>query len=145
MAVTAFWYGNAHKALGNKEIEWDADTIKVMMTTSLYTPDQDLHDYKDDVTNEVSGTGYTAGGEALTSKTLVYSGVTNTVTYDAADVTWSGSSITARYAVIYDATPATDATRPLMGYVDFGTNYTSVNGAFSISWAATGIFTVTVS
>ena len=74
MAVTGKLYGLWLRNILNGTIttDWDTDTIKVMLTTSLYTPDQDTHDFKNDVTNEVTGTGYTAGGQALTNKTVTY-------------------------------------------------------------------------
>jgi hypothetical protein len=130
----------------NKEVDWDTDTIKVALLTNSYTPDQDSHDYFDDVsTYEVSGaTGYTSGGATLANKTNTYNGGTNTIVLDADDVTWSSSTITARYAVIYDASPATNATRPLIGYVDFGSDQSSSNGNFTITWDATGIVRITV-
>ncbi len=143
MAVSAKWYGNAFGRAFNKEIDVDTDTIKVMLCTSAYTPDQDAHDYKNDVTSEVTGTGYTAGGATLGSVSVAYSGGTNTFTIDGADVSWPSSTITARYAVIYDSTPATDATRPLLGYVDFGADVSSSGGSFDIVWDSAGIFTVT--
>lgn len=129
------------KAL-NKEIDWDSDTIKVMLTSSSYTPNQDTHAYKSDVTNEVTGTGYTAGGQALTSKTLTYDSASNVVILDAADVTWASSTITARYAVVYDDT-GTSSTSALIGYVDFGSDQSSSNGAFVITWDSTGIVRLT--
>ena len=55
-------YNAYKKGLGDGAIDWLNDTIKVMLVTSAYTPDQDAHDFKDDITNEISGTGYTAGG-----------------------------------------------------------------------------------
>lgn len=143
MAVSAKWYGNAFGKAFNKEIDVDTDTIKVMLCTSTYTPDQDAHSYKSSVTNEVTGTGYTAGGTTLGSVSVAYSAGTNTFTIDAADVSWASSTITARYAVIYDSTPATDATRPLLGYVDFGADVSSSGGSFDIVWDSAGIFTVT--
>jgi hypothetical protein len=55
-------YGNFLKQALNKEIDWDSDTIKVALLSSSYTPNQDTHDYFDDVSaNEVTGTGYTTG------------------------------------------------------------------------------------
>ena len=98
----------------------------------------------DVVANEVSGTGYTAGGNTLANKTNAYNSGTNVIVLDADDTTWSSSTITARYAVIYDATPATNATRPLIGYVDFGSDQSSSNGNFTITWDATGIVRITV-
>jgi hypothetical protein len=138
-------YGNFLAKALNKEVDWDTDTIKVALLTSSYTPNQDTHDYYDDVSsNEVSGTGYTTGGATLASKTVTYDSGTNVIVLDAADVTWSSSTITARYAVIYDASPATNATRPLIGYVDFGSDQSSSNGNFTITWDATGIVRITV-
>jgi hypothetical protein len=138
-------YGQFLSQALNKEIDWDTDTIKVALLTNAYTPDQDVHNYLDDVvTYEVSGTGYTAGGNTLANKTNSYNSATNVITLDADDTTWSSSTITARYAVIYDATPATNATKPLIGYVDFGSDQSSSNGNFTITWDATGIVRVTV-
>lgn len=136
-------YGLFQQSLANKEIDWNSDTIKVMLCTSAYTPNQDTHQYKSDVTNEVTGTGYTAGGATLTSCTSAYTTGTNVQKLDAADTVWTTSTITARYAVIYDATPATDATRPLIAYIDFVTDQSSVGASFTITWDAAGIVTLT--
>lgn len=138
-------YGKFIQKAFNKEIDWDTDTIKVALLTSSYTPDQDVHDYFDDVVgNEVTGTGYTTGGATLASKTSTYDASTNVIVLDAADVTWAASTITARYAVVYDASGGTNSTNPLIGYVDFGSDQSSSNGNFTITWDATGIVRVTV-
>jgi len=138
-------YGQFLSQALNKEIDWDTDTIKVALLSNSYTPDQDAHNYLDDVVaNEVTGTGYTAGGATLANKTNSYNSATNVITLDADDVTWSSSTITARYAVIYDASPSTNATKPLIGYVDFGSDQSSSNGNFTITWDATGIVRITV-
>lgn len=142
MAVTAKWYGLALKAAFNKEVDWDTDTIKVALLGSGYTPNQDAHDYWNDVSaNEISGTGYTTGGATLGSKTATYDAGSNTLKLDAADVVWSSSTLTARYAVIYVAT-GTPSTSVLLGYVDFGTNESSSAGSFTITWHADGILKV---
>jgi hypothetical protein len=138
-------YGQFLSQALNKEIDWDTDTIKVALLTNSYTPDQDAHNYWDDVsTYQVTGTGYTAGGAALTNKTNTYTGASNVIVLDADDVTWSSSTITARYAVIYNDSPATNATKNLIGYVDFGSDQSSSNGNFTITWDATGIVRITV-
>lgn len=74
-----FRYGKAIANAFGGEVAGDAfqtdflsDTIKVMLTTSTYSPNLDTHETKADVTNEISGTGYTAGGVTLASKTIVY-------------------------------------------------------------------------
>lgn len=138
-------YGSFFGKALNKEIDWDSDTIKVGLVGSGYTPNQDTHDYWDDVVaNEVTGTGYTAGGAALASKTITYDGSSNVTVLDAADVTWASSTITARYAVIYDDAGATNSQKALLGYVDFGSDQSSTSGNFTITWDSTGIFRLTV-
>jgi hypothetical protein len=137
-------YGNFLLKALNKEVDFDSDTIKVALLTSSYTPNQDTHDYFNDVSaNEVTGTGYTAGGITLSSKTATYDSGTNVIVLDAADVTWSSSTITARYAVVYDST-GTSSTSALIGYVDFGSDQSSTNGNFTITWDSTGIVRITV-
>lgn len=140
---TFYTFGNLIIKAFNKEVDWDTDTIKVMLLTSSASPDQDTHDYIDDLNaNEVSGTGYTAGGATLASKTIGYTAGTNVTKFDAADVTWSSSTITARYAVLYVDT-GTPSTSVLIGYTDFGEDKSSESGNFTIQWDADGIFTTT--
>ena len=142
--ATTKTYGSLITKAFNKEVDFDTDTIKVALVSSSYTPNQDTHDYWDDVsTNEVTGTGYTAGGETLASKAVTYDSATNVTKFDAADVSWTSSTITARYAVIYNDSPATAAAKTLVGYVDFGSDQSSSSGTFSIVWDSAGIFTTT--
>jgi hypothetical protein len=140
MAVTASLFGlTAQKMLdGSGAINWSSDTIKVALTTSAYTPNQDTHDFFDDVTNEITGTGYSAGGVALASKTSTYDTTTDQIRLDAADTTWTTSTLTARRAVIYKST-GTPATSALIGWVDFGADVSTTAGTFQITWDATGI------
>lgn len=119
-------------------VDFDSDTIKVALATSSYTPDADAHDYFNDITNEVSGTGYTAGGATLASPTVTLDTTNDRVDFDAADTQWTSSTITARYAVIYKST-GTASTSPLIALIDFGSDQISSNGTFSIQWSASGI------
>ena len=118
-----------------------SDTIKVALVTSSYTPNKDTHVDFGDVTNEVSGTGYTARGATLASKAVTMDTTDDEGVFDAADVTWTGSSITARGAVVYKDT-GTDATSLLICYIDFGQDYTSLNGDFKITWNSEGIVNI---
>lgn len=144
MAVSAKWFGKALlNQFGATPVNWTSDTIKVALCTSSFTPDQDVMDFYDDLTNELpSANGYTAGGATLANCAKTYTAGTNVIKLDADDVTWASSTITARYAVIYKDT-GTPSTSPLMGYVDFGTDYVSTGGPFVITWDAAGIFTIT--
>lgn len=143
MAVTAFWFGSALLKALNKEVDFDTDTIKVALATSTFTPNQDTMDYFDDVTNEVVGTGYTAGGATLGGKLIGYNAGSNVIKLDATDVTWASSTITARYGIVYVATGVA-STSVLLGYIDFGEDKVSTAGDFVIIWNAAGIATITV-
>lgn len=138
-------YGNFLLKALNKEVDWDTDDIRVALLGSGYTPNQDTDIHWDDVSaSEVSGTGYTAGGDALANPSATYDGATNVVILSGDDVTWANSTVTARYAVVYSNEGATAAEKVLVGYVDFGSDQSSSNGNFTISWDSTGIVRVTV-
>lgn len=130
---------NFKKLIMNGGIDLDSDTIKVMLLTSSHTQDQDTYDFIDDVSaNQVSGTGYTAGGVALANKAVTADNTDNEGVFDADDASWAASTITARYAAIYKDT-GTPATSPIIAILDFGSNQTSTAGTFTITWGAEGI------
>jgi hypothetical protein len=87
--------------------------------------------------NQVASAGYTAGGQTIGSPTLVGTGGPSRITYDAADTTWAGVTLTARYAVLYaDAL----AGKNVFYCCDFGSDFTATGGPFTIQWNASGIF-----
>lgn len=126
------------KNIMNGGIDLDTDTIKLMLTTSAYTADQDSHEFKSSVNNEVAGTGYTAGGQALTSKAVTQDNTDNEGVFDADDVTWATSTITARYGVLYKDTGVA-GTSPIICVLDFGSDKVSSAGNFTVTWGAEGI------
>ena len=78
MAVTNKWYGQAFLQAFDKEIDFLADTIKVTLHNSTYSPAQDTDDYANDATNELTtANGYTAGGGTLDNKINDYTAGTN--------------------------------------------------------------------
>lgn len=94
-------------------------------------------------TEASTGTGYTAGGAALTNVTVTVE-TTNDAKFDADDVTWtaSGGPIAAAFGVIYNDTDADD---PPLAYIDFDGLQSAGDGTdFKIVWNASGIFTFTV-
>lgn len=131
-------YNSFKKHIQNGDIDLDTDTIKVALVDSTYTPDIDNHEYFSDITGEVSGTGYTAGGATLSNTSVTQDNTNDRGVFDADDVTWTSSSITARGAVIYKST-GTASTSPLICYKDFGSDKTSSNGDFKITWSSDGI------
>lgn len=131
-------YNSFKQKIMNGSIDLDTDTIKVALVSSSYTPDQDAHDFFDDVTNEVTGTNYVAGGATLANKTVTQDNTNNRGVFDADDATWASSTITARGAVIYKST-GTASTSALIAYVDFSTDKQSSSGTFTIQWSSSGI------
>jgi len=130
--ATAKWYGPAIGKVLGKQIDLVNDSIKVALVTASYTPNRDTHDEWADVSsNEMSGTGYTAGGKTLASKTLTYSSTNDWWTFDAADVSWTAVTASFRYAVLYDDTVSG---KPLIGLVDFGSTQTATNQDLTIKW-----------
>lgn len=100
------------------------NTFKIALYTSSATLGASTTAYS--ATNEVTGTGYTAGGNTLTSVSPTTSGTTAYV--DFADTTWSSSTITANGALIYNNTNANRAVITLA----FGSDKSSSNGDFQI-------------
>ena len=94
------------------------DTLKM----ALYTAFSDIGPLTTvyTTTNEVTGTGYTAGGEAVTGATISTDVQTGTVYVDFADVAWPGASFTARGALIYNVTRSNKS----VAVLDFGSDKT---------------------
>lgn len=117
----------------------EAEDNKILLVTDTYTPAFDTHDFRNDVTNEVSGTGYTAGGKAYTSTEITLS--SGVLTYDAADVSWTSSTITARGSVLYRDTTVSTTDELYMAHT-FGSDIASTAGTFTVAWNASGILTL---
>lgn len=132
-------YNSFKRDIMNGALDLDTDTIKVMLVTSSYTADQDAHTKRSDVTNEVSGTGYSAGGSALANKAVTADNTDNEGVFDADDLTWSTSTITARGAVLYKSRGGASSADELICYIDFGSDKSSSAGNFTLQWDSEGI------
>jgi hypothetical protein len=121
-------YNSFKRDIMNGIIDLDTDIFKVMLVTSAYTPSMDIHTKRSDVTNEVSGTGYTAGGRALANKSVAADNTDNEGVFDADGVTWAGSTITARGAVLYKSRGGAASADELIMYIDFWSDQISAHG-----------------
>lgn len=113
-------------------INFATDTFKAIPVTSGYTPDKDTHTKRSQVTSEVVGTGYTAGGIAVAA-TIVKDLTNDRIDITFANPSWAAATFTARGMVIYKSRGGASSADELVGYVDFGADITSTSGA----WAAT--------
>lgn len=148
-ASGAFYLSFRDMFQNDSAIDWPADTIRVaLFTNSITTPNYDTNTAYGAApfnANEVSGTGYTAGGAALAND-AISNPSTGVLMYDADDTSWTTSTITnARGALIYDDTITTPTADPALFGVAFGADYSTVAGTFQITWAANGIWRVTLS
>ena len=106
------------------------NTFKIALFTSSATMSASTTAYA--TTNEVSGTGYTAGGNTLTNVDPTTSGPTALT--DFADTTWSSSSITARGALIYNSSTTAGSANRAVVVLDFGADKTSTSGDFTVAF-----------
>ena len=114
-----------------------ADVYKIALYTSAATLNKSTTAYS--ATNEVAGTGYTAGGATLSGYTTALD--TDTAYIDwTVDPTWAASTITARGALIYNSTQANKA----VATYDFGSDITSTAGTFTVTLPAAAAATATV-
>ncbi len=133
------------ESLGLKLLDLDTDDIKCALLDSGWTPDLAADaGWADISANEITGTGYTAGGLSVT--TLAFTDTAGTSTFNCDDPSWTAGAggITARYCVFYDNT---DASKTLICYSLLDTTPADVSVAdgqtFLIALPATGILQLT--
>jgi hypothetical protein len=105
------------------------DTIKIALYTGNASLDYATTAYT--TTNEVVGTGYSAGGQTLTGVTIDTEGYTAFCSFDS-PIVWASSSFTARYALIYNSSKANRS----IAVLDFGADKTVTNNPFTITLPA---------
>ena len=116
-------------------------TINCALLTSSHSFQADNSYWTAISANECPGTGnYTTGGATITGKTVTQDNSNDRGAFDADDVTWASSTITARFAVLYDNTLNS---KDLICAIDFGQDYSSSSGNFTIQWHANGIILLT--
>lgn len=136
----------ALKKIGGGVIDLDSDTFAVVLTTNAQAIGASFAGVStnavySDLTAEVVGTGYTAGGDPMTGVTFNRSG--GVVTFDADSSSWSALTATMKYAVIVRTTGGTPS--DILAVVDLETGdptgRASAGGDFIINWTG-GLFTL---
>ena len=126
-------YNSAIRDEATGAIDYDTDTFYAMLVTSAYTPDKDAHNRRDDVTNEVTGAGYTAGGQAVTVTVAAVDTANDRVVITFASHNWPTATITARGEVVYKRRGGASSADELVYYNDFGSVITSTAGTFTVA------------
>lgn len=145
MAVTISAYNKTIEYAGDSSMDLDGDTFKAELYNSSHTFTAADNARADISTNALAtGAGYTNPGQNLGSVTWTES--SGTVTFDAADTSWtasSGSIGPARHCILYDDTSTSPEADLLLFDIDFGQDETAGDGTdFQISYNASGIFSV---
>lgn len=126
MAISQAMCSSFKQQLFLGEHDLDTDVIKLALYTSAATLGASTTAYS--TSDEVVGTGYTAGGNTLTGATVSLSGTTAYV--DFSDTTWTTATITARGALIYNSSKSNKA----IAVLDFGADKTSTAGSFTVQF-----------
>lgn len=119
---------NSFKTEALDGVHLAADSYKIALYTSAATLSKATTAYA--ATNEASGAGYTAGGATLVGRSVVLD--VDTAILDFTDPQWASASITARGALIYNASKSNKA----VAVLDFGQDITSTNGLFTVALPA---------
>lgn len=133
-------YTNFKKYTVNGTIDLDSDTFYIALLSSSYSPSASNDTFSDVSSYEITGTGYTAGGIALTGVTLNVSGTE--VIWTATNPVWTNVTFTARYAVIYKSGTTNSITNPLVCCYDFTTDQTVTSNNFQINFNTSGIINI---
>lgn len=137
MANFARVYGAFIRSALTAQINLDTHPVKVALTTDAYVPDQDANTYFSQVTGEVTGPGYNAGGLTVSNLTFTYDAASNAHKIDFDDPAWSNSTLTARYCVFYVDNGTSN--KPLIAFGDLGGNISSTNSTFTLQIDPTGL------
>jgi hypothetical protein len=118
-APTTKLYGLGMKHIATGAVDLDTDSFKLMLTTSTHTPNQDTHDFRDDVTNELAASGgYSAGGVALAGVAVTYDSASQQVRFDCNDIAFAfTASKTWRNAHLYKSRGGASSADELVGYL----------------------------
>lgn len=114
-------YNSALRDEAAGAIDFDTDSFKVMLLSSSYTPAKS-HAKRSDLTNEVTGSGYSSGGVAATITVGSTNNTDNRVDITLGGVTFSAVSVTARYAAYYKSRGGASSADELVALIDFGTD-----------------------
>lgn len=128
--MASIWYDSALLDIATGNIDLANDTFYVLLVTSSYTPSKG-HAKRSDISGEVTGTGYTAGG-AASACALALDTVNHRLTATFDPVSWASSTLSGVVgAVVYKSRGGAASADELLGFVDDGGSFTSTNGTFT--------------
>jgi hypothetical protein len=130
--MASFIYLSFFEDQAKGQIDTDTDTYRMMLVSSSYTPNQDTHTRRSDITNEISGTGYTAGGPTCTV-TLTKNATTNRIVYTFGGIALPTSTLTGRRGIVYKSRGGASSADELVFCNDFGANIVTSAQTFTVA------------
>lgn len=127
-------YGSFIRDVFNGDITCDTDTFYVMALGASYAEDFDTHNRRDDLTNEVSGTGYTAGGQSVTVTVNAYDAANNRLEITLGGTSWTSSTISgAQKFAYYKRRGGASSADELVALIDNGSPVSTTNGTLQLN------------
>lgn len=128
--MASFVYNSVLTDLVNGDLDFAVDSFKLLLVGVGYTASKDGHDRRNDLSSEISGTGYTAGGNTTT---CTITNDTNKKILTFSSVSWPSATFTTAGGVIYKARGGASSADELIAYLDFSGEVVSTGGTFSVS------------
>ena len=120
------------------DIDLLVDDINAALVTATYAPNFTTHEFFDDITNEIAGGGYVAGGETLGGKTTTVDGGNSRTEFDANDIAaWDADTFTDVAGIVVYMDTGNDATSPLICFIEVSP---AQDAPLTLIWNAEGIF-----
>ena len=114
-------------------VNFSSDTFYALLTTSTYVPNKDTHDFRNDVTNEITGTGYTAGGKVITVTVAAVDTTNDDVEVTFGPVDWTTLTASGvRQMVVYKNRGGASSADELVYCHDFGTDTSVTAGTLTV-------------
>lgn len=141
MAAPLKWYGQGLVKALTGQIVFGTDTLKAMLCTVAYVPDQDAHVFRSSVTNEVAASGdYVAGGVVLDGIAVSYDAATNQARININDEVLANTTITARVVVIYKSRGGAAAADELVAFGINDADVVSSAGNYTLDFPVPALY-----
>lgn len=132
--MASFNFNAGIRAIVTGAIDLDTDSFKMLLITSALTEtEKDGFDFRNDIVNEVTGTGYTAGGAAVTLTVAAVDTANNDVEITCSSPSWPAATISAAAGIIYKSRGGASSADELLCHIDFGGTVVSTNGTFTVT------------
>jgi hypothetical protein len=136
-------YGTFATRMAKGEVDFDTATVKCLLVGAGYTQNIDTHDFLDDITSEMTGTGYTAGGVTVSGVAVTYDSANNRAMVDCTDVAFGTVTLTSVAGAVFYLSTGVSSTSLLVAFMSW-TPVSVTGAAFTLVVHANGLVTVGV-